>query len=192
MNQCCCGYWIVHQHYSRCSANQQSACAAFTEAEGCSRVPTSCSAAPPAPFMSPAQLWSCIVMQGCKQNKTRPMYCELACVHGHKQWMCHAVVKHEYKPFHACKGLWLHSQAVPRTSKISVAPGGISPRPAPRAPYASSDGIIRVRFPPSCSSHSAHQHAPLQTRHCSARPHHVRTLHNTVLPEGFCCVESTH
>ena len=67
--------------------------------------------------------------------------------------------------------MWLHCQAVPRTSKISVAPGGISPRPAPRAPYASSDGMTRVRFPPSCSSHSAHQHALLQTRHCTAHSH---------------------
>ena len=93
---------------------------------------------------------------------------------------------------HAKEFVWLQYQAVSRTSNISVAPGGISPRPAPRAPYASSDGMTRVRFPPSCSSRSARQHALLQTRHCTAQPHLARTLHNTILPEGFDYVQSAH
>ena len=49
------------------------------------------------------------------------------------------------------------SRRGPRTSKMSVAFGGMRPRPAPRAPYASSAGMTSVRLPPSCPQHGACQ-----------------------------------
>ena len=76
-------------------------------------------------------------------------------------------------------------EARQRTSNTSVAPGGMRPRPAPRAPYPSSGGMTSVRFPPSCTdghrSESQARPSPLMARRrcltqtdCKAQRHGKR------------------
>jgi len=84
---------------------------------------------------------------------------------------------------------WLQSlrggRGTQRTSNTSVAPGGMRPRPAPRAPYPSSGGMTSVRFPPSCTdghrSESQARPSPLMARRrcltqtdCKAQRHGKR------------------